>query len=253
MTTAHMDGALRHPGRAIQGSAEEWSAPFLERLSGAIGRGSLSRALRELCLAVGAEQFCLADLSRSHAEEPPQVLCSNWTFDAIEIIGTATIEMLHQSQFATSLAQTPRPFETGWTSRTPRVINETAALRLMEFGHGEIFLLKLRAGVRRGVCLFSTAVPGRIDRDLLAHTHLICNYLMSRYCDNAAETTVDPLSERERECLLWVSEGKTTQDIAQIIGVSANTVNKYIVSSIQKFAASNRTMAIAIAIRNGVI
>jgi DNA-binding CsgD family transcriptional regulator len=253
MTTLQRDGASRQPGGTIQDKAGEWSAPFLDRLGGSIGRGSLARTLRELCAAVSAEQFCLADLSRSHAEEPPQVLSSNWTFDAIDIIGTASIEMLHQSPFATSLAQPLRPFETGWTSRTPRVINETVALRLLEFGHGEIFLLKLRAGVRRGVCLFSTAVPGRIDRDLLARAHVICNYLMSRYCDNAAETTVDPLSERERECLLWVSEGKTTQDIAQIIGVSANTVNKYIVSSIQTFAASNRTMAIAIAIRNGVI
>ena len=41
--------------------------------------------------------------------------------------------------------------------------------------------------------------------------------------------------------------------VVVILGVSANTVNKYIVSSIQKFGAGNRAMAIAVAIRAGVI
>lgn len=226
--------------------------PFVNTLTGPVSRGGLSRALSELCAAMGAEQFCLADLSRSHAEEPPRILSSNWSLDAIEIIGTACIETLHQSPFAVSASQEPRLFATDSATRSPRVIDELSAQRLMEFGHAEIFALKLRAGVRRGVCLFSAETAGQIDRAMLRQAHLLCNYLMSSY-RSAAPGADDPLSERERECLYWVSEGKTTDDIALIIGVSANTVNKYIVSSIHKFAASNRAMAIAIAIRNGVI
>ncbi|TIX10880.1 MAG: helix-turn-helix transcriptional regulator, partial [Mesorhizobium sp.] len=55
------------------------------------------------------------------------------------------------------------------------------------------------------------------------------------------------------ECLFWVSEGKTTDEVALILGVSSNTVNSYITHAIQKFAASNRAMAIATAIRSGII
>lgn len=50
-----------------------------------------------------------------------------------------------------------------------------------------------------------------------------------------------------------MSEGKTTDDIAIILGVSANTANSYIANAIQKFGSSNRAMAMATAIRSGVI
>lgn len=231
---------------------QEWSTPYVDGLSGPLTRDVLARALREVCKAVGATQFCLADLSRSHAEEPPRVLSSNWSFDAIDMIGTATIELLHQSSYATPLGQTPRAFAPAWTGPGMRVIDERTASLFQEFGHSELFLLKLRAGARRGVCLLS-GPAGSMGRYQLQRAHITLNYLLSHYLEDQERGSTDPLSERERECLLWVSEGKTTQEVAVILGVSANTVNKYIVSSIQKFGAGNRAMAIAVAIRAGVI
>ena len=50
----------------------------------------------------------------------------------------------------------------------------------------------------------------------------------------AAAAMQDPLSDRERECLFWVSEGKTTDEVALILGVSSNTVNSYVTHAIQK-------------------
>lgn len=38
-----------------------------------------------------------------------------------------------------------------------------------------------------------------------------------------------------------------------ILGVSSNTINSYITHAIQKLSASNRAMAIATAIRSGII
>lgn len=247
---------MRLPAKGIAGSPNRSAllvTSILDDVASPLTRALLSRQLLELCRSTGADAFCLADLSRSHAEQAPGILASNWSFDAIEIIGTSCIETLYQSAFATSLSQPLRVFETGKTTRSPRVIDEPSALHLLEFGHAEIFALKLRAGVRRGICLFSAQAVGRIDRTKLPRAHLFANYLMSLHRDVAASTAESPLSERERECLYWVSEGKTTDEVALIINVSGNTVNKYIVSSIQKFAASNRAMAIATAIRNGVI
>lgn len=235
------------------GSAGEWSTPFLDNIHSEVTREVLARAMREICLSIGADQFCLADLSRSHAEEPPHVLSSNWSFDAIDLIGTATIELLHQSRHATPIGQEPRLFIPTRPDETGQIIGAKTAALLIEFGHCNLFLLKLRAGPRRGVCILSTAAPGQIDTSLLSRAHLAANYLMSRHAEVDVATGTDPLSDRERECLLWVSEGKTTDETALIIGVSSNTVNKYIVSSIQKLGASNRAMAIAVAIRAGII
>jgi DNA-binding CsgD family transcriptional regulator len=68
-----------------------------------------------------------------------------------------------------------------------------------------------------------------------------------------ASAAKDPLSERERECLAWVAEGKTTDEVALILGVSANTINSYVTHAIQKLGADNRAMAVATAIRSGII
>jgi DNA-binding CsgD family transcriptional regulator len=69
----------------------------------------------------------------------------------------------------------------------------------------------------------------------------------------AAVTQQNPLSERERECLLWVSEGKTSEEVALILGVSANTVNSYVTHATRKVSSSNRAMAVATAIRSGYV
>jgi len=37
-----------------------------------------------------------------------------------------------------------------------------------------------------------------------------------------------PLTKRQREVLEWVGDGKTTQDIAQIMGLTAATVEKHL-------------------------
>jgi DNA-binding CsgD family transcriptional regulator len=84
---------------------------------------------------------------------------------------------------------------------------------------------------------------------------MMCSYGLDRHLAATAEGSplAGVLSERQRECLKWVSEGKTTDEIALILGVSPNTINSYVAHAIQKFGASNRAMAIATAIRSGVI
>ena len=63
----------------------------------------------------------------------------------------------------------------------------------------------------------------------------------------------DPLTERERECLFWVAEGKTTEEVGVILGVSTSTANSHLTNAIQKLGARNRALAIATAIRHGLI
>jgi DNA-binding CsgD family transcriptional regulator len=61
------------------------------------------------------------------------------------------------------------------------------------------------------------------------------------------------LSGRELECLRWAAEGKTTDVIATILGISGHTVNLYFQSAIDKLSAVNRTQAVAKAMRMGAI
>ena len=62
-----------------------------------------------------------------------------------------------------------------------------------------------------------------------------------------------PLTDRERECLVWTSVGKTSIEIAQILNLSEHTVNHYLNNAARKFNAVNRTQAVAHGLRLGFI
>ncbi len=61
------------------------------------------------------------------------------------------------------------------------------------------------------------------------------------------------LSKREIECLEWASEGKTSFEIATILGLSENTINNYVASVVRKMGASNRLHMVGIALRENYI
>ena len=61
------------------------------------------------------------------------------------------------------------------------------------------------------------------------------------------------LTERELECLFWIAEGKTSDEIAMILGISRNTINNYITSVMRKTATKTRSEAIAYAVRNNLV
>ncbi len=61
------------------------------------------------------------------------------------------------------------------------------------------------------------------------------------------------LSGRERDVLQWAGAGKTTDEIAQILGISERTVRVYLDTSRYKLTATNRTHAVARALGLGLI
>ncbi|MEW7007086.1 MULTISPECIES: helix-turn-helix transcriptional regulator [unclassified Lentilitoribacter] len=70
---------------------------------------------------------------------------------------------------------------------------------------------------------------------------------------STASQHYNDLTEREMECLSWISKGKTSDEIALIIGISRNTVNNYITSIMNKTATKSRAEAVAEAVRSELI
>lgn len=58
-----------------------------------------------------------------------------------------------------------------------------------------------------------------------------------------------PVTKRESEVLYWVSYGKTSWEISQILSMSPRTVNKHLEQVFKKLGVDNRTSAAAISIR----
>jgi DNA-binding CsgD family transcriptional regulator len=56
------------------------------------------------------------------------------------------------------------------------------------------------------------------------------------------------LTPREAEVLLWISEGKSNQDIGVILGASTGTICKHVEHILSKLKVENRTTAAVIAL-----
>ncbi len=61
----------------------------------------------------------------------------------------------------------------------------------------------------------------------------------------------DPLTDKERQSLRLAKDGKSTQQIAQLLHLSAGTVRNYLSSACSKLDAKNRIEAARIAHQNG--
>jgi DNA-binding CsgD family transcriptional regulator len=78
------------------------------------------------------------------------------------------------------------------------------------------------------------------------------NHLLSGYVFEAATRAVEPqhpgddqgLTGREKECLVWCSEGKTSWEISKILGISERTVFFHMQNASRKLGASNRIQAV---------
>jgi DNA-binding CsgD family transcriptional regulator len=74
-------------------------------------------------------------------------------------------------------------------------------------------------------------------------------------CHGLSKARLSPqiLTPKEMETLRWVQEGKTTWEIAKILGVSEATVKFHVGNVLRKLGANSRTQAVAIALKTGLL
>jgi len=65
--------------------------------------------------------------------------------------------------------------------------------------------------------------------------------------------SIPVLSERERECLHWIANGKSSWDVGTILNISEHTVNFHIKNAFIKLETNSRVVAVVKAIRYGFI
>lgn len=70
---------------------------------------------------------------------------------------------------------------------------------------------------------------------------------------HATDCSFQPLSPRERECLQWITAGKSDWEIGQILSISEKTVATHVDRAKQKLAVATRAQAIVVALRHGLL
>ncbi len=100
--------------------------------------------------------------------------------------------------------------------------------------------LDLLAGLQKG----EAAITRKMTAQLMAQ--------LTESAD-AQDQTPETLTERERQLLQLVSQGLSNRAIAQSLSISHNTVKYHLKNILQKLGVQNRTEAVAIAIRDGLL
>jgi DNA-binding CsgD family transcriptional regulator len=92
------------------------------------------------------------------------------------------------------------------------------------------------------------------DHDFLASAHLLSTYFHETYRDLILEHQPLPsVTCRETDILHWGAEGKSDEEIAMILGITARTVRFHWSNIFEKLQANGRVYAITKAIRFGLI
>jgi len=119
--------------------------------------------------------------------------------------------------------------------------------------------LNKRASYEELICQVRKAYGGEypINESLLTRPGVALRVLQQfqhmLLVEKEVEPLISPLSRRETEILEYIARGNSNKDIAQALGISNQTVKNHVTSIMRKLSANDRTHAVVLALRNGLI
>ncbi len=217
---------------------------LVRRLSVLAGSNNIQAVIRLLADYVGASHFLLARYDLIQEQGLDFIVTSNWPFDLVRRLG---------SELASGYARSTE-LEKCLSLLTPSFALLPDDIVPPDDISRQYCALTFCVG-RTRFSLMLLFLDGIIlSQERLREVGLFAAYGAS-FGENAdARTERDfELTERELECLFWIAEGKTSDEIAVILGISRNTINNYITSVMRKTATKTRSEAIAYAVRNNLV
>ena len=117
---------------------------------------------------------------------------------------------------------------------------------------GDVEIQRALAGGARAYLIKSTPLAEFVD--VIRKVERGRTHLPTQVAQNLAEhVDSDVLSEREVEILKQVADGNRNRDIGARLAISEDTVKSHLRHILEKLGAKDRTEAVAIGIRRGII
>lgn len=105
-----------------------------------------------------------------------------------------------------------------------------------------------------GILSFITEEDGLDIKAKAPTLRWVTDYIFNAGVRVVSSTKNNPaLSSRELECLFWASEGKTAEEMGEILSITARTVNYHIQEAVHKTNSVNRYQAIAKVAMGGLL
>ena len=138
-----------------------------------------------------------------------------------------------------------------------RTRKDTHVVLLTMHAEDHMMAAALRAGIRAYVLKSQAAdeLVGAIRAVMHHEIYLspgISKFVLDAYL-NGETAAVDPLAPRERQVLQLVAEGKTSKDIAGVLGLSTKTAESYRARMMEKLDIHDTASLVRYAIRQGIV
>ena len=217
---------------------------FIHELEAQRNRGQLDGGMDLICTYAGARSYLLARTDLYSDRNHDFILTSNWPFNLVRKYGATLVD----SEARTSeVRRCLQAFEPSF-----REIDVSVDLS-PEYGR-RMCLIPYNAGQARMLLALLFDKDASVSHDRMRDVALATAYHTSQFPELVSNNyAISDLTVREVECLSWIGEGKTSDEIALIIGISRNTVNNYITSIMNKTGAKTRSEAVAFAVRQRII
>ncbi|GEO85087.1 MULTISPECIES: LuxR family transcriptional regulator [Alphaproteobacteria] len=232
-------------------------ADYVAEIGGFKTQFDVFRFMKRLTERYGARAFMVLNLPPATSLDlSSNSIITNWPADLISEYDQEAL--LSTSPIVTRLRTATAPFTYDVDYVTSRRDERTMGISRSLFARyrmprGAYFPVHDSSGMRGAVSLAGDRTvfsPTEMMELMYLSVHVYNRLAEIRELDNRA---TDMLTEREIDCLNWTAAGKTSVEIAEILGLSEHTINHYLNRATKKLDTVNRTQAVAKALRLGLI
>ncbi|MCV9966357.1 LuxR family transcriptional regulator [Pararhizobium sp. BT-229] len=213
--------------------------------------------MRNCAAQFGFSHFMIARIPFGEQQRfAERLVLSSWPSDLVREYDTATV--FHISALVERLRHTKLPlFAETATLLNARGSNALGSVDALFSGQAmrNTFAVLLHTTYGEPFALLLSGPRAEPDRSETADLYLTLLQLFETLerTFEAGASARDKLSAREIECLRWAAAGKSSDEIAIILGISVYTVSSYFKTATRKLDSVNRMQAIARAMRMKLI
>lgn len=232
---------------------------FLRDITGAANETELFEALSAISRELGFSFFALSHHVDMRKAPEPSIRLHNYPDAWVEYYdnhGLGASDPVHRASHLTSVGF-------AW-SEIPALINLTARDRQIleraeRRGIGDGFTVPANVpGESNGSCSFANPKGMNISSEALPIAQLVGAFAfeMARKLWRVRSPHFVPalqLTERQRECVVWMARGKSDWEISQILGIQHETVIRHLKQARERYGVSKRTMLAIQALFDGAI
>lgn len=217
----------------------------------------LNRSLAQISRRLGFDHFALSLELRSGSRDAPGLLLHDYpdewakVYVGFELAGQDPVRRASDKSF----------IGFAW-GNLEQLIPLTRGDRQMlavgrECGLGDGYTVPRHLpGLARGTCTFAVCPDRQLPAHALARAELAGTLALScalQLGPAGREQTVPVLSDRQRECVLWVARGKTASETAMILGIGTETVVQHLKLARDRYQVHCKQSLIVAALFDGLI